>query len=156
MQVKVKIGNGGSDSSMVLSAGKGRCNLDFKNLIVENSQKKTDKIPESRDRNSLTRTASLVFLLLVALVAAASAWICVSLKRKYFPTGGSKYQKLEMDLPVSGGGKTEADIDDGWDDSWGDAWDDEEAPKTPSMPVTPSLSSRGLSSRRLSKEGWKD
>lgn len=156
MQVKVSIRNGGSDNSIVLSAGKGSCNLDFKNLITEESQKRIDDNPESTDGNPLTRTASLAFILLVAVVAAASALICISFKRKYFPTGASKYQRLDMDLPVSGGGKTEADINDGWDNSWGDTWDDEEAPKTPSMPVTPSLSSRGLASRRLSKEGWKD
>jgi hypothetical protein len=61
-----------------------------------------------------------------------------------------------MELPVSGEGKTESETNDGWDNSWGDDWDDEEAPKAPSLPVTPSLSSKGLASRRLSKEAWKD
>lgn len=63
-----------------------------------------------------------------------------------------------MDLPVSGGGKPESEVSDGWDNSWGDDWDDEEAPKTPSLPVTPSsnLSLKGLATRRLNKEGWKD
>ncbi|KAL6348829.1 hypothetical protein AAG906_033485 [Vitis piasezkii] len=155
-KVKVSIRNGGSDNSIVLTAGKGRCSLDFKDLIAQIAQKGTDNIPESTDGNFLTRTSSLAFLFFVALVAAASAWICISFKRKYFPSSGSKYQKLDMELPVSGGGKVEADINDGWDNSWGDTWDDEEAPKTPSMPLTPSLSARGLAARRLSKEGWKD
>lgn len=61
-----------------------------------------------------------------------------------------------MELPVVSDTKREADSNDGWDNSWDDDWDDEEAPKTPSMPVTPSLSSKGMSSRRINKEGWKD
>lgn len=61
-----------------------------------------------------------------------------------------------MEMPVTDARKSESDANNGWDNSWGDDWDDEEAPKTPSLPVTPSLSSKGLASRRLSKEGWKD
>lgn len=61
-----------------------------------------------------------------------------------------------MELPVASLGNSELDNNHGWDNSWDDNWDDEEAPKTPSLPVTPSLSSKGLASRRLSKEGWKD
>lgn len=48
--------------------------------------------------------------------------------------------------------------DDGWNNNWGDDWGDgdEEQPNTPVLPLTPSVSSRGLAPRRLSKEGWKD
>lgn len=60
-----------------------------------------------------------------------------------------------MELPVSLGGKAVADNNDGWENSWDDNWDDE-TPHTPSLPVTPSLSSKGLASRRLNKDGWKD
>lgn len=58
-----------------------------------------------------------------------------------------------MVLPVSTGGSKETDEADGWDNSWGDDWDDE-APKTPQLVSTPS--SKGLASRRLNKDGWKD
>lgn len=58
-----------------------------------------------------------------------------------------------MDLPVSGAA---SETNDGWDENWDDRWDDEEAQKTPTLPATPNLSSKGLASRRLSKEGWKD
>lgn len=153
--MKVSFGNGGSDNSIVLTAGKDSCTLHFNDPIAKNSQKKTANNPVPTDSNFLTRTSTLAFLSLIVLVAAASACICIRLKHKYSPSSVSKYEKLETELPVSGGGKTEAEVNEGWDDSWG-TWDDEEAPKTPSMPLTPSLSSRGLASRRLSKEGWKD
>lgn len=72
-----------------------------------------------------------------------------------------------MELPVSNPAAlvTNSDKesgDDGWNNNWGDDWDDEngdgdeEQPNTPVLPLTPSLSSRGLAPRRLSKEGWKD
>lgn len=63
---------------------------------------------------------------------------------------------LDMELPVSHSSKLESDANESWDDSWGDNWDDEEAPKTPSLPVTPSLSSKGMASRKFNKEHWKD
>ncbi|KAK1409031.1 hypothetical protein QVD17_41288 [Tagetes erecta] len=59
-------------------------------------------------------------------------------------------------LPVSGEPKIDFDQKDGWDDNWGDDWDDVEAPSTPSMPLTPSISSAGVSSRRVNKDAWKD
>lgn len=81
--------------------------------------------------------------------------MCTKLGRKYFARKGPKYEKLDTELPVSHGNKLEPDGNEGWDDSWGDSWDDEEAPKTPSLPVTPSISSKGMASRKF-KEGWKD
>ncbi|KAF2313444.1 hypothetical protein GH714_011039 [Hevea brasiliensis] len=77
-------------------------------------------------------------------------------RRKQLFSRGSKYERLDMDLPVSSGGKADSEVKNGWDNSWGDDWDDEEALKTPSLSVTTSLSSKGLASRQLSKEGWKD
>ena len=66
------------------------------------------------------------------------------------------YQKLDaLELPVSIGGKKEVDQPDQWDDNWGDDWDDEEAPSTPSNSM-PNLSSKGLASRKSTKDGWKD
>lgn len=71
-----------------------------------------------------------------------------------------------MELPVSNNAlvpKSDHESgDDGWNNNWGDDWDDEngdgdeEQPNTPVLPLTPSVSARGLASRRLSKEGWKD
>uniref|UniRef100_A0A5B6ZQL4 DUF7356 domain-containing protein n=1 Tax=Davidia involucrata TaxID=16924 RepID=A0A5B6ZQL4_DAVIN len=154
-KVKVSIRNGGTDNLIVLTAGNGNCSLNFRDLIAHNSRKETDYTSKSTYINLLKRTSSIVFIFLAALVIA-SAWLCHSFRWRHFASNGSKYQKLDMELPVSGGGKLEPDLNDGWDNSWGDSWDDEEAPKTPSMPVTPSLSSKGLASRRFNKEGWKD
>lgn len=81
--------------------------------------------------------------------------MCAKLGGKYFARKSPKYQKLDMDLPISHDSKLESGENEGWDDSWGDSWDDEEAPTTPSLPLTPSLSSKGLASRKF-KEGWKD
>lgn len=61
-----------------------------------------------------------------------------------------------MELPVSIVEESEVDSIEGWDNSWGDGWNDEEAPRSPPMPHTPSLSAKGLASRRLNKEGWRD
>lgn len=67
-----------------------------------------------------------------------------------------------MELPVSNTplvSKSDQETgDDGWNNNWGDDWGDgdEEQPNTPVLPLTPSVSSRGLAPRRLSKEGWKD
>ncbi|GKB76749.1 hypothetical protein Tco_0943644, partial [Tanacetum coccineum] len=67
----------------------------------------------------------------------------------YRQNKGAKYQKLDAELPVSGGPKLDFDQKDGWNDNWSDDWgDDVEAPHTPSMPLTPSISSAGVSSRR--------
>ncbi|KAA8528241.1 hypothetical protein F0562_035508 [Nyssa sinensis] len=151
-KVKVSIRNGGTDNLIVLTAGNGKCSLDFRDLIAQSSEKETDYISKSTYINLLKRTSFVVFIFLAALVIA-SAWMCVSFQRRHFASNGSKYQKLDMELPVSGGGKIESNSNDGWDNSWGDSWDDEEAPKTPSMPVTPSLSSKGLASRRFNKDG---
>lgn len=156
-KVKVSITSSGTNNSIVLVSGNGRCHLDFKDLLSHISKTETDTAPKFK-HIFLKRTPFIAFVFLASLLVMVSAtWICI----RYFPSKGySKYQKLETELPVSvvsgGEGKAEAVVNDGWDDSWDDNWDDEEAPKTPSLPVTPSLSSKGLASRRLNKEGWKD
>ncbi|XP_057968091.1 uncharacterized protein LOC131157751 isoform X2 [Malania oleifera] len=157
-KVKVSIGNGGAGSgTIILNAGDSSCVLDFRDLFGHNTRKESEYIPKLTYTSFLTRTPSIAFVFLAALLLMVSTWTCVCFRRKHFPTSGSKYQKLDMVvLPVSGGVEAQSEVNDGWDNSWGDSWDDEEAPKTPSMPVTPSLSSSGLASRRLSKEGWKD
>ncbi|XVE64699.1 hypothetical protein DITRI_Ditri07aG0122100 [Diplodiscus trichospermus] len=147
-KVKVSIKGSGMKNLIVLKDSSGECSLDFKDLIVHNSAKSYV--------NFLSQTPTTGFILVAAILMLASGWMCMSFRRRKLTRSGLKYQKLDMELPVSGGAKAEPDVNDGWDNSWGDSWDDEEAPMTPSMPVTPSLSSKGLASRRLSKEGWKD
>lgn len=46
--------------------------------------------------------------------------MCVLLKWRLYPSSESKYQKLDMGLRVSGGGKLESDVIDGWDNGWED------------------------------------
>jgi hypothetical protein len=156
VQVKVSNVDGGTDSLIILKAGNGNCSLDFRDLIAQSSQTEFDNSPKSSFISSLTGRPAIALIFLAPLLILVSAWICISFRRRRFSGNGSKYQKLDMALPVSSGAKSELDTNDGWDESWGDSWDDEEAPKTPSMPVTPNLSSKGLASRRLNKEGWKD
>ena len=157
VQVKVSITSRGSENLIVLRAGNGQCKLDIKDTIAHYFGKEFDKSHKSTDIiNFMSRTSTIVVLSFAALLILASGWMCISFRRKHPSNNTSKYQRLEMELPVSGEGKTESETNDGWDNSWGDDWDDEEAPKAPSLPVTPSLSSKGLASRRLSKEAWKD
>ncbi|CAI0441175.1 unnamed protein product [Linum tenue] len=165
-KVKVSIADRGSDSSIVLKTATGSCSLDIRDVIDHYLGEDSDNsLGGSTQAISRSRTHLLYLLacFVVVPVLVGSGWLCFILWRKKFSngTGGSsKYQRLEMALPVSGGvGKTaqpEAN-EDGWDNSWGDDWgDDEEMPKTPSMPLTPSVSGKGLASRRLNKDGWKD
>ncbi|XP_021279875.1 uncharacterized protein LOC110413421 [Herrania umbratica] len=147
-KVKVSIKDSGTGNLIVLKDGRGECSLDFKDLIVHNSAESYV--------NFLSQTPTTTFIFVAAILILASGWMCMSFKRRQLARSGLKYQRLDMELPVSAGAKTERDVNDGWDNSWGNNWDDEEAPMTPLMPVTPSLSSKGLASRRLSKEGWKD
>ncbi|KAJ6705433.1 DENTIN SIALOPHOSPHOPROTEIN-LIKE ISOFORM X1 [Salix purpurea] len=156
-KVKVSITRAGSKKSIVLRAGNGRCELDITDTIAHYFGKEIDKSHKSTDIiNFMSRTSTIVVLSFAALLILASGWMCIGFRRKHPSNNSSKYQRLEMELPVSGEVKTESATNEGWDNSWGDDWDDEEAPKTPSLPLTPSLSSKGLASRRLSKEGWKD
>ncbi|KAL9369467.1 hypothetical protein Peur_040666 [Populus x canadensis] len=156
-KVKVSITGGGSENLIVLTAGKVQCKLDIKDTIAHYLGKELHKSHESADIiNSMSRTSTIAVLSFAALLVLASGWMCISFRRKHLSYNNPRYQRLEMELPVSGGGKTESKTNDGWDNNWGDDWDDQEAPKTPSLPVTPSLSSKGLASRRLSKDGWKD
>ncbi|KAF7150393.1 hypothetical protein RHSIM_Rhsim02G0242700 [Rhododendron simsii] len=156
-KVKVSITEGGTDSTIVLTARSGNCSLDFKDLTNPNPMKETEESRKSAYINLVKKPHLIAFVVIFTLLLiTASAWMCVNFKRRHFDSNASKYQKLDMELPVSGGGKVVSEINDGWDNNWDDNWDDEEAPKTPSMPVTPSVSSKGLASRRLNKEGWKD
>lgn len=161
-RVKVTVKNGGTDNLIILTAGNGNCTLSFKDLITQNLRKETVHATQF-NRSTYFKwsywTTAVVFIILTALLLLASVWTCKSFLRRHNPSYGSKYQKLDMELPVSDGVKADTELNAGWDDSWGDSWDDEEAPrtpKTPSMPITPSFSSQGVSSRRINKDGWKD
>lgn len=150
-EVRVSIKSAGSSDSIILTAGHGNCILDFRDQI---GRKNFDSNSQFGYINHFKRTTSIGFVFLAAL-ALLSVWSCTKFLRRHF-VRNPKYQKLEMELPVSSGSKVELESNEGWDNSWGDSWDDEEASKTPSLPVTPSLSSIGIASRRFSKEGWKD
>ncbi|KAL8091299.1 uncharacterized protein LOC141698238 [Apium graveolens] len=161
-RVKVTVKNGGTDNLIILTAGNGNCTLSFKDFITQNLRKETvhtSQLNRSTYLNWKYWTTAVVFIILTALLLLVSVWTCISFLRRHYPSNSSKYQKLDMELPVSNGVKMDTELHAGWDDSWGDSWDDEEAPrtpKTPSMPITPSFSSQGVSSRRINKDGWKD
>lgn len=155
MQVKVSIGDGGDGNMIVLTTGSGHCNLDFRDLIAHNTANDSDDLPKSSRSSYLTKPHIVAILAFAVILTIAAASVCIGIRRKSFVSSTSKYQRLDMELPVSLAGKSVADNNDGWENSWDDNWDDE-APHTPSLPVTPSLSSKGLASRRLNKDGWKD
>ncbi|CAN4127208.1 unnamed protein product [Withania somnifera] len=142
-KMKVSIGNGGIDN-IILKAGYGECSLDFRGLL--------DNADKTSQFSYAFLSIGIMCLLAIALVATLSMYI----KRRILVTNSHKYKKLDMGLQVSSGGKVEALLTDGWDNNWDDNWDDEEAPKAPSLPVTPSLSSKSISTRWSGKEGWKD
>ncbi|XP_043716027.1 uncharacterized protein LOC122664319 [Telopea speciosissima] len=156
-KVKVAIGDGGNNTLITLTAVNGDCILDFRDLASHNLVRKIDHSTIAKYTTLLTQAPSAVYIsAAVLLLLLASACTFIRFRRRHRPSDGSKYQKLETELPVSGGGNTEPEVTDGWDNSWGDNWDDEEAPVTTSKPVTPSVSSKGLASRRLNKEGRND
>lgn len=153
LQIKVSFRDSGSENFITLKAGNGKCNLHFRDLI----ERSTDKEPEYVSQFNYFTLSSFGMIFLVALLLCASVWTFITYRKKHLAKTGGKYQRLDMELPVSNGAKMEADANDGWDNSWDDNWDDdEEAPKTPVMPITPSLSSKGIAPRRSNKEGWKD
>lgn len=154
-EVKVFVNeDSAKDSMLILQAGGDNCSLDFRNIIPK-SMSKTETSTVSRFLSTSTGFV-LLCIFLSASVVIGVAWICIRfphfLPQKTVP----KYQKLEVGLPVSTGGKKGTDDgDDNWDNSWGNGWDEEEAPMTPSKAISnPSL--KGLASRRFNKDGWKD
>nr|GMC99966.1 uncharacterized protein LOC109148273 [Ipomoea batatas] len=152
-KIKVSFRDSGSENFITLKAGNGKCNLHFRDLIEHS----TDKEAEYVSQFNYFTLSSFGMIFLVALLLCASVWTFITYRKKHLAKTGGKYQRLDMELPVSNGAKIEADANDGWDNSWDDNWDDdEEAPKTPVMPITPSLSSKGIAPRRSNKEGWKD
>ncbi|KAL6533585.1 hypothetical protein OROHE_013418 [Orobanche hederae] len=151
-EVKVSIKGVESGHLIILSAGHGNCSLNFRDQFTG-----MKKVGESYFNSIFNLTLPKRFLFSAALLLlVVSVFMSTRLGRKYFARKDPKYQKLDMELPVSHGSKLESSVNEGWDNSWGDDWDDEETPITPSLPVTPSLSSQGMASRKFSKEGWKD
>ncbi|XP_031393688.1 uncharacterized protein LOC116205279 isoform X1 [Punica granatum] len=157
-EVMVSIGKLGSRSSIYLTAGNDNCTLDFKDMILHSTRKDFHGLMSSQPTNFLRQKPMTAFIFFAALIVLATVAVFIGVRKKHFLSGESKYQRLDMmELPVSNVVKPESsDFSEGWDESWGDGWDDEEVPKTPSMPVTPSVSSKGLAPRRATKEGWKD
>ncbi|KAG8375097.1 hypothetical protein BUALT_Bualt10G0064900 [Buddleja alternifolia] len=154
-EVKVSISGVESGHFIILTAGHGNCSLDFREQFV--GWKKADDANELSYYNIFNPHSPMGFFFMAALVIIVmSVMVCAEYGKRCFARISPKYQKLDTELPVSHGSKLEAGGNEGWDDSWGDNWDDEEAPMTPSLPVTPSLSSKGIASRKLSKDGWKD
>ena len=152
LQVEVSIGTGGTEGLIILTAGNRVCNLDFKDLITQNSS------PKFAYLGLPTRRSTIAFMSFSGLLIMVFIWMFVSFRRrKLVSIGGFAYQKLDVGLPVSVGGKKRLNNNnEGWDESWGDGWDDEEAPRTPSRPSPGLSSSKRLASRRLSKETRKD
>ncbi|KAM1585041.1 hypothetical protein ACFX1Z_037959 [Malus domestica] len=155
-KVLVSIGKGGAGGSIVLKAGNGQCNLDLKDLVTHSSRKEPENSSNSAYTNFLKQKPTIAVVFFASVMILASAWMCISFRNRRFSGNGLKYQKLDEDLPISNEEKPVLQVNDGWDNNWDDNWDDEEAPHTPSMPITPSLSGKGLASRRLNKEAWKD
>ncbi|KAK9076650.1 hypothetical protein SSX86_004984 [Deinandra increscens subsp. villosa] len=155
-KVTVSIGNGKAEKFITLKTHEGSCNLDFLDFLTHNPVKKSNYMSQLTYTNLFRRTPFLGFLSLALILVIVSVVVCVTYQKRRFLNNGTKYQKLDAQLPVSGGPKINFDQKDEWDDSWGDDWDDVEAPSTPSMPLTPSISSAGVSSRRVNKDAWKD
>lgn len=155
-KVMVSIGDGKTGKFITLKTGEGSCSLDLMDFLTHNPMKKSNHTPQLTYTNLFRRTPFLGLISLAFVLVIVSVLVCVTYQRRRFLNNGTKYQKLDAELPVSGGPKIDFNQKDGWDDNWGDDWDDVEAPSTPSMPLTPSISSAGVSSRRVNKDAWKD
>ncbi|CAH2048345.1 unnamed protein product [Thlaspi arvense] len=171
-KVKVSIKKGGSnDSAIILASGNGHCSLELKDLaIAAHETGNEDTVVVSRPSILSIRPRTLIVVVMISFLVLSLVVIPVIIHvYRNKAKGNSKYQKLDMALPVSNTASVSksdqqtGDGDDGWNNNWGDDWDDEngdggdeEQPNTPVLPLTPSVSSRGLAPRRLSKEGWKD
>lgn len=166
--MKVSIKKGGSnDSAIVLASSKGRCSLELKDLAAAHETESDDTVSVSRPSILNISPRALIVIIMISFLVLSLVIIPVIIHvYKNKSRGNNKYQRLDMELPVSNPALvTKSDQesgDGGWNNNWGDDWDDEngggdkEQPNTPVLPLTPSLSSRGLAPRRLSKEGWKD
>ncbi|MBA0801051.1 hypothetical protein Gohar_011442 [Gossypium harknessii] len=142
-KVKITIKKSGTGNLIFLKDGTGECSLDFKDFTAHGSGKSYV--------NFMSQTPTTALIFAAAILILASRWMCKSFRWRQLPRSGSKYQRLNRELPVSGRARREPDVNEGWDDRWGDNWDDEEAPASPSVPITPGRSSKRLASRRSNK-----
>ncbi|KAM0900435.1 hypothetical protein ACQ4PT_020646 [Festuca glaucescens] len=143
-QVSVSVSDTMNDMAIVLKVAEETCRINLDTAVTRN-----------RGRVIPMRLTS-TYMLVPAFVLLGLVGLCVKLRKSSKQDGAPVYQKLDApELPVSIGGKKEADQADQWDDNWGDDWDDEEAPSTPSNSM-PNLSLKGLASRKSTKDGWKD
>nr|XP_043606640.1 uncharacterized protein LOC122578687 [Erigeron canadensis] len=155
-KVTVSIGSGKTEKHITLKTSKGSCSLDFINFLTHNPTKKSNYMPQLTYTSLFRRTPFIGLVSLALLLVTVSVLVCVTYQRRRLVNNGIKYQKLDTELPVSARPNIDFDQKDGWDDTWSDDWGDVEAPSTPSMPLTPSISSAGVSSRRINKDAWKD
>lgn len=157
MQVLVSVRKLGSQSLINLTAGTDNCSLNLREMILHGT-KDLDRLTNSKTMSYPRQKSMTAFIIFVALFVLATVGISIGVRKKIRLSRESKYQRLDMmELPVSNVRKPELlDFNEGWDDRWEDGWDDEEVPDTPSKPVTPSISSKGLTPRRATKEGWND
>ncbi|KAG4131089.1 hypothetical protein ERO13_D09G185200v2 [Gossypium hirsutum] len=142
-KVKITIKKSGTGNLIFLKDGTGECSLDFKDFTAHGSGKSYV--------NFMSQTPTTALIFAAAILILASRWMCKSFRWRQLPRSGSKYQRLNRELPVSGRARREPDVNEGWDDRWGDNWDDEEAPASSSVPITPGRSSKRLASRRSNK-----
>ncbi|XP_074587557.1 uncharacterized protein LOC141843382 [Curcuma longa] len=135
-EVKVFLKDGDKRCNITLLAKDGDCSLSLWNTISTSIKNETSRLP-----NYLNFFSISIFL--AAVIFAGAAWLSI----RFWRNRASRYQKVNMVLPLSIAGTAEADESDGWDD---------EAAKTPSKPVpTPSFKGT-LASRKLNKDGWND
>ncbi|KAJ1264175.1 hypothetical protein BS78_09G242800 [Paspalum vaginatum] len=145
-QVTIPSSDAANDTAIVLKVTEGNCTINIHNAIT----RETGRVIRMPLTSTYTLVIGPIFVLFVVV------GVCIKLRRTCKQDGAPAYQKLgAAELPVSVGGKKELDQSDKWDDNWGDDWDDEEAPVTPSKPMS-NLSSKGLAPRRSTKDGWKD
>ncbi|XP_076957504.1 uncharacterized protein LOC143633004 [Bidens hawaiensis] len=143
-KVMVSIGDGKTEKLITLKTHEGSCRLDFMDFLTHNPIKKSNNVSQLTYTNLFKRTPILGILSLALILVIVSVVVCVTYQKRRFVNSGTKYQKLDAEIPVSGGPKVDFDQKDGWDDTWSDDWGDVEAPSTPSMPLTPSISSAGV------------
>ncbi|CAN6864697.1 unnamed protein product, partial [Brassica oleracea] len=165
-KVKVSIKKGGSNDSAIIlaSSNGGSCSLYLKDLAAAGHDTGKDSTV-AVSRPSILNISSRTLIVIAMISFLVLSLVIIPVIYHVYRTksqGKSKYQRLDMELPVSNTplvSKSDQETgDDGWNNNWGDDWGDgdEEQPNTPVLPLTPSVSSRGLAPRRLSKEGWKD
>lgn len=143
-------------SKIIIDGGNGNCSLDVPNQLLNAPYKQ--RFFEGFSYTAIITPMFGVYLLLFTVLAIGGSWMCCKLRRKRRHGDGIRYQELEMNLPestlpITTGGKPEAENMDGWDEVWDDSWEDAEAARSSSRPME-SLSSKGLASRKSNRDGW--